>query len=231
MGDGTEVAVGAVPRLLRRDLQVQGWNRDWFIKAKMASPTAATAIPEATTATLVEPGESSIFLIRSDKSHSALPFVFAPSSFGVPAIGGGHSRLTESELYMGGWASPTPAHIASRRGRTTRRGVSLNPLVFPLEKGEEWVFPFRSRIHVIPSGARNLQCIGFRFFTPFCSVQNDIVWLSPFAERKGVRGMLACHPRTAPGIPCVLASLAPLCFARGGRSSSPNPLGFRLPPE
>ncbi len=42
---------------------------------------------------------------------------------------------------------------------------------------------------------------GFRFFTPFCSVQNDIVRLSPFAERKGVRGMLACHPAPPPASP------------------------------
>ena len=37
---------------------------------------------------------------------------------------------------------------------------------------------------------------GFRFFTPFCSVQNDMVEYSPFAERKGLGA-------------CLLAILAP----------------------
>ena len=55
---------------------------------------------------------------------------------------------------------------------------------------------------------------GFRFFTPFCSVQNDIVRLSPFAERKGVRGMLACHPRAAPASPAV-SLRSPPCASRG----------------
>ena len=67
VGAGTEVAVGAAATLTT-GAAGSGLESDWLNTVKTATPTAITAMPKETTATLVEPGESSIFLIRSDKA-------------------------------------------------------------------------------------------------------------------------------------------------------------------
>ena len=150
VGDGTEVAVGAAATLTT-GFAGSGLESDWFITAKTATPTAATAMPKETTATLVERGESSIFLIRSDKAIRACLSCF--SSFRVTRDQRS-SRLGRTSVYRvgiihGRWM-PSSFCVSKRGTRRAKRDAGgsqprnnknvgsfrettlLNPLVFPL---------------------------------------------------------------------------------------------------
>ena len=126
VGDGTEVAVGAAFAIFTTGLAGSELESDWFSTAKMASPVVATAIPAKTTAALVERGESSIFLIRSDRAIRTC--LSCLSSFWVSEIGDHLAWVAplfiELRLYMRGGCPPLFASAKGGRGeRSETQGV------------------------------------------------------------------------------------------------------------
>ena len=222
MGDGTEVAVGAAATLTTGSAG-SGSESDWFRTVKRATPTATTAIPEATTATLVERGQSSIFLIRSDKAIRTC--LSSLSSFwGVRDQRS--SRLGRTSVYRVGiihrrWM-PSPFCVSKRGTRRAKRDAGgsqprnnkhvgsfrettlLNPLVFPLAHQG--------------GGIRHPPLTSLRSFAPPC------------AEAKGayVFPLLSfpaspCHSEHPHVIPSAARNLPPSRSARGPGGCSAIP--------
>ena len=147
VGDGTEVAVGAAATLTT-GLAGSDSESDWSITAKIATPTAITAIPKETTATLVERGESSIFLAMSDKAiRTCLSF---PSSFR-----GARDRWRTSRLRR----TPVNRIELYKRDGTGKSWQSLPHHGNHASKPPPFAFtPCHSEPpSVIPSAARNLS--------------------------------------------------------------------------
>ena len=223
MGDGTEVAVGAAfatftTPACRLGVGIRLVHNRQKPLPQQQQPRSLIA----TTATLVEPGESSIFLIRSDK---AIRTCLSPlSSFWVPATSDpsrlGRTSVYRVEIIHRRWM-PSPFCVSKRgtrrakqrrRGFTatqqqTRRVVSRNaPTCIPpcTSRGRDSAFP----AHIASLVRAPLRKRRGRTYFLSCHSQHPHSLRAfpchsersekspPFAKRTGARGM-PCHPINA----------------------------------